>query len=265
MTDAFADTRFLRQTDLDEVGRALTIGEIHFAVSQAWAEIRSGTARGGKAVLSLAEDEFWSAVDFAAFRTDFADERLGWKLSCLYSASSTHAGVKIIGANAFNRRLGLPRSTSTFILFDKYRLRPLAILDETALSAERTGTYASIAADKCLAGNRTASVFLMGSGPVARSVIRSLAYACESRIEQIFIRSRSVENARALAIALSGETKIPLLCVADNKAMRDCALVITATNAREPIFSDEELAENATTLHLGGDEVPSAYLQRVCE
>ena len=261
--EASHDILLLNARDLEHDDRALTIAEIHLATTNAWDEIRSGTARGGKTVFSLSEDEFWSRPDFAPFKEDFADERLGWKLSSLYGVNSRYGGVKIIGANAFNRRLGLPRSTSTFILFDKYTLRPIAILDETALSADRTGTYASIVAEKCLRRQATASVFLLGSGPVARSVIRSLTYSCETRIEQIFIRSRRIESARALAIGLSTETKIPLLCVEDNRAMRDCALVITATNARAPVFSDEELAEDATTLHLGGDEAPADYLRRV--
>ncbi|MBB3594809.1 alanine dehydrogenase [Rhizobium sp. BK529] len=256
------DILLLDAKDLEQGDRALTIGEIHLATTNAWDEIRSGTARGGKAVFSLSEEEFWSRPDFAPFKGDFADERLGWKLSSLYGINSTYGGVKVIGANAFNRRLGLPRSTSTFILFDKYTLRPIAILDETALSAERTGTYASIVAERCLRRRATVSVFLLGSGPVARSVIRSLTYSCQTRVEQIFIRSRRIENARALAIALSGETTIPLRCVEDNNAMRDCALVVTATNARGPVFGDEELAEDATTLHLGGDEAPADYLRR---
>jgi alanine dehydrogenase len=40
-------------------------------------------------------------------------------------------------------------------------------------------------------------------------------------------------------------------------------LVVTASNAREPVFADEDLAPEATTLHLGGNEVPETYLQRV--
>lgn len=263
MTDALSGIAFLTRSDLATRGCALTTKDVHEAVARAWAEIRSGAARGGKAVLSLPEDEFWSVPDFTAFKPDFAEERLGWKLSSLYSVSSTHGGVKIIGANAFNRSLGLPRSTSTFILLDKFTLRPIAILDETALSADRTGTYASLVAEACLARGTASCVYLVGAGPVAQSVIRSLAFSCADRIEQIFVRARRLENARALAIALSGEVKIPLVPVDDNRTMRCCSLVVTASNAREPVFADEDLAQEATTLHLGGNEAPDDYLKRV--
>lgn len=263
MTDASGEVGFLKKAELSMIGCALTVREVHEAVAAAWAEIRSGAARGGKAVLSLSEDEFWAVPDYTAFKPDFAEERLGWKLSSLYSVSSTHGGVKIIGANAFNRSLGFPRSTSTFILLDKFTLRPVAILDETALSADRTGTYASLVADKCLHRQGTASVFLVGAGPVARSVIRSLAFSHGNGIEQIFIRSRRLESARALAIALADEVRIPLVPVCDNRDMRNCSLVITASNAREPVFDDEDLAREATTLHLGGNEAPETYLRRV--
>jgi alanine dehydrogenase len=79
----------------------------------------------------------------------------------------------------------------------------------------------------------------------------------------VFIRSRRLESARALAIALADEVSIPLVPVCDNRDMRNCSLVITASNAREPVFDDEDLARAATTLHLGGNEAPETYLQRV--
>ena len=75
--DATANITYLKAADLEAAQQALTMEEIHQAVSRAWTEIRSGQARGGKAVLSLGEEEFWSTPDFAAFREEFADERLG--------------------------------------------------------------------------------------------------------------------------------------------------------------------------------------------
>lgn len=249
--------------ELRRLGAELTIAETHTAVESAWRDIRVGAAIGGKAVLSLPEDQFWSLPEFEAERESFASERLGWKLSSLYSVNPRFGGVKIIGANAFNRRRGLPRSTSTYLLLEKTTLRPVAIFDGTSLSAARTGTYASLVLETFVETPMKISVFLFGAGPVARSVIDCLSLTGGERIERIFIRSRFPESAARLADSASSSTRIALVPVEDNAALADCALVVTATNAREPIFQDHELAKDAATLHLGGDEIPDPYLKRV--
>ncbi|TBZ41303.1 ornithine cyclodeaminase [Rhizobium leguminosarum] len=256
------NVRFLTREELRSAGAELTIAEIHAATDTAWSDIKNGTAFGGKAVLSLPEEEFWQRESVAPFRRDFVDERLGWKLSSLYCVNATYGGVKIIGANAFNRHLGLPRSTSTILLLEKRTLRPLAIFDGTAISALRTGTYASRVVQLFVRGKRPISGFLFGSGPVARSVIECLNFSNSGLIGEIFIRSRSVQGVEKLISDLTDQTSFRLHAVSDNKRMKECAVVITATNARQPLFEDEELDTGAVTLHLGGDEVPETYLQR---
>lgn len=248
--------------ELRRLDAVLTVSETHDAVDDAWRDIRSGSAIGGKAVLSLCEDDFWAMPEFEAERESFASERLGWKLSSLYSVNPRFGGVKIIGANAFNRRRGLPRSTSTYLLLDKTTLRPVAIFDGTALSAARTGTYASLVLETFVETPMKISVFLFGAGPVARSVIDCLSFTGSERIERIFVRSRFPENATQLADAAASSTPIALVPVEDNASLADCAFVITATNSRDPVFGDHELARDAATLHLGGDEIPEAYLKR---
>lgn len=253
---------FVTAEELRRHGAELTIAETHQAVEAAWQDIRSGAAMGGKAVLSLPEAEFWSQPDFIGYRESFASERLGWKLSSLYSVNPRFGGVKIIGANAFNRRRGLPRSTSTYLLLEKTTLRPIAIFDGTGLSAARTGTYASLILDTFVETPMKISVFLFGTGPVARSVIDCLSLTGAERIERIFIRSRLPENAIRFVDATAPSTPITLIPAEDNASLAECAFVITATNAREPVFEDHELARDVATLHLGGDEVPGAYLKR---
>ncbi|WP_065376457.1 ornithine cyclodeaminase [Ensifer adhaerens] len=248
--------------ELRRLGAELSVAETHEAVEAAWRDIRRGSSIGGKAVLSLPEDEFWAMPEFMGKRESFAAERLGWKLSSLYSVNPRFGGVKIIGANAYNRRRGLPRSTSTYLLLDKTTLRPVAIFDGTALSAARTGTYASLVLETFVETPMKISVFLFGAGPVARSAIDCLSLTATEHIERIFIRSRFPESAARLAEAAASSTQIALVPVADNAALVECAFVVTATNAREPIFEDHELARDAATLHLGGDEIPEAYLKR---
>jgi ornithine cyclodeaminase/alanine dehydrogenase-like protein (mu-crystallin family) len=170
--------------------------------------------------------------------------------------------VKVIGANAFNRRLGLPRSTSTIVLLEKMTMRPVAVLDGTAISARRTGTYASTVFERCFGEGGEVSVFIFGAGPIARDVILCLDHVGSDRIREICVRSRTYEGAASMVAHTQPQTTIPLIPVADNSRLCDCAFVVTASNARQPVFEDGELAADAVTLHLGGDEVPQAYLQR---
>jgi alanine dehydrogenase len=250
------------QEDLRSFDAVLTVGELHAAVENAWRDIRRGTAFGGKAVLSLPEDEFWRLPEFSGLREEFAEERLGWKLSSLFSVNARVGAVKVIGANAYNRRLGLPRSTSTILLLDKLTLHPRAILDGTGMSAARTGTYASLVLKHCYRASAPAALFLYGAGPVARSVIECISHSSAHNVEQIFLRSRTTESARRLAGEMANKSRVPISVVADNLKLRDCSVVITATNARQPLFEEKDLADDVVSLHLGGDEVPEGYLQR---
>ena len=253
---------FVGLNDIAGMKAELTLAELHDAMDLAWADIRAGRAFGGKAVLSLPEEDFWQRSEFSAFRTDFAEQRLGWKLSSLYSVNTEFAAVKIIGANAFNRTQGLARSTSTILLLDKLTMRPLVVLDGTAISASRTGTYASTVFERCLAHDRTISVFLFGAGPIAQAVIACLNHVGSGRIRELFVRSRGLSGAIAMAQELQPRTAIRLIPVETNARLRDCTFAITASNARQPVFKDDELCPDAVTLHLGGDEVPESYLIR---
>lgn len=113
------EVSFLSAQHLSAVGADLTTAELLEAMGNAWSDIRAGSSFGGKAVLSLPEDAFWASGAKLPFKTQYMNERLGWKLSCLYSVNDHYGGVKVIGANAFNRNLGLPRSTSTILLLEK--------------------------------------------------------------------------------------------------------------------------------------------------
>ncbi len=257
------DVKFLDCEEISAAGADLTTQELLEATDAAWRDIRSGIAFGGKSVLSLPEENFWQVESIAPFRSQFKNERLGWKLSCLYSVNDRFGGVKIIGANAFNRNLGLPRSTSTILLLEKRTLRLLTVLEGTSLSARRTGSYATTVFDMFSAASDRQSVFLFGTGPISRSVIECLDYRLRDRIDEIVVRGRSQEGMDAFLSEVRDRTTIPINPASDSSRLRSCRFVITATNSRSPLFEDGDLHPNAITLHLGGDEAPEQYLQRV--
>lgn len=258
-----AEPLMLNEAMIAQSGSSLSVGEVHDVLDQAWADIRAGRAIGGKSVLSLPEEVFFDEAGYGRRPAGFAGERLGWKLSCLYGVNPRFAGVKVIGANAFNRIHGLARSRSTYILMEKFSMQPVAIIDATGLSAARTGAYASLVHRLCLMSRDRIDVFLFGAGPIASAILTSLSHSAAGRIARVHVRARRLESAKALQASLSSLLPFEITAVEDNRFLADADFVITATNSDRPVFADDELRHDACLLHLGGDEVPVETLRRV--
>lgn len=257
------DLEFFSVKDMERHGVILEAGALHKIAAEAWADIRSGRSYGLKSVLLPLESELWARPELSRYRTEFDGERVGWKLSALSSVGPDYAAVKIVGANALNRHLGRPRSTSTIALFDKVTLAPICLMDGTEISAARTATYATTIVERFLPGRSDLCAFVFGAGPIAERIILGLGIFDGDTFSKVFIRSRSVDTAVQLAAKLSARVTFPLVAVDDNAELRSCDLVITASNAKQPVFEDAEANPQAVTLHLGGDETPPQYIQRV--
>ncbi|MBP1852815.1 ornithine cyclodeaminase [Rhizobium halophytocola] len=256
------DYALISAQQLTDLQAHLDLRELHQVMKEAWIAIRSGQSIGGKAVLSLDGVDSWGASDQIGLHP-LDGERLGWKLSCLYSVNERHGGVKVVGANAVNRAHGVARSCSTYLLLDKFSLRPVAILEASQLSAARTGTYASEVLRRFRRSERRLSVFIFGAGPVAQATIQSLDHVMHDSLTAVFVRSRSLETAKLVSHDLSGKLGLPIEAVEDNAMLARCEMVVTATNAAAPVFAEGQLHPGALTLHLGGDEVPETYLRRM--
>jgi alanine dehydrogenase len=231
------------------------------AVRQALLDLDTGHAAGAKATVTPRDEDIRDFVDPERSGFDLASEDLDWKLSALVSVNRRHGAVKIVGANAYNRCLGLPRSRSTILLFDKLTMLPLAMMDGTDISAVRTGAYASVVADLFYAPRGAGLVAIIGAGRVAEAVIRCLDASHAGRIGRIALISRHHASAAALVERLRGSVGIELDAPRDRKALGEADLIITATTARAPVVAADELPPGTTTLLLGGDELPESYIE----
>lgn len=249
----------ISSADLVRSGVELDPRALHDRAAQMWRDIGSAQSTGKKSVLLPPESAFWAFSQHRALREHFERERLGWKLSTLTAANSKLASVKIVGANAANRFLGYPRSCSTILLLDALTMRPVCLLDGTDISAARTATYATLIGKAILSTRASASVFLFGGGPVARSICLALDAVLGPRLENLWVRTRSLATAQAFTASL-GPIGSTIIAVADNAYLREADLIITASNAKFPPFEDFEIERNATVLHLGGDETPSEFI-----
>ena len=242
----------------------LTQSDVGDLVRDALEAISTGLAYGAKIALQPDPAELPRLTGEAVSMLDLREQRLNWKLSALVSINEKYGAVKIVGSNAYNRNLGLPRSRSTILLFDKLTMLPVMVLDGTEISAARTGAYASIVAEHFPPDQETFSVFLFGAGKVAERVILDLAIRHGHRIERIYVKSHSSEGAEKLAARFS---RLPFKVIPSPHAseLGTCAFVITASNAGKPLFDVSQLADEAVVLHLGGLESPDNFIRRALE
>jgi alanine dehydrogenase len=238
---------------------SISCREIGLLVREALLSFRDGSAYSCKSVLSPAPDELPSLISAMAQALPAPGERLNWKLSTLIALNQKHGVVKIVGSNAYNRRLRQPRSQSTLILFDKLSMQPICIMDGTQISAARTGAYASMVAETYRAHVDGLRVFVFGTGAVATCAIADLMAHRGDQLDRIYVAARTDQSVTALVETFSG-TPHPVIagCPGD---LATCHLVITATNAAAPLFHMEDLADDAVVLHLGGDETPPEWIR----
>ncbi|WJS05492.1 ornithine cyclodeaminase [Roseibium aggregatum] len=246
------------------VGEKLTQAVVGDLVRNALQALCKGEAYGSKVALQPDHSELTRLTGQLDERLGLEEQRLNWKLSALVSFNEVYGAVKIVGSNAYNRTLGLPRSRSTILLFDKLTMLPVIVLDGTEISAARTGAYASIVADHFLPDYQTFRVFLFGAGKVAERAILDLAVRHGERIERIYVKTRSGESAAKLAAQFA---HLPFKIVASAEAaeLKTCNLVITASNAAKPLFDADQLSHDVVVLHLGGLETPDRFIRRALE
>ncbi|GKT19944.1 hypothetical protein AVHY2522_24325 [Acidovorax sp. SUPP2522] len=234
-------------------------------VRRALLALAEGTAKGAKAVLQPDDSEIISLIGHETLDARFRDERLNWKLNALISTNAAYGAVKIVGSNAYNRTLGLPRSRSTILLYDKLTMQPLSIMDGTQISARRTGAYASVVVDITLQHKDRLTVFLYGTGPIAATIIDDLHAHHGHRIDKIFVKSRSIETAASFAKCAEQRTRLPIEAVVSDDQLANADLVITASNARNPLFNAGSLSDDIVVLNLGGDETPAEFIRHSLE
>ncbi|MCJ8521144.1 alanine dehydrogenase [Pseudorhizobium tarimense] len=232
---------------------------LHRVARRAFDDIAAGTAYGLKSTISISADELPELKTLK--RTSQLPERLGWKLSCLSSVNKTYGGVKIVGANALNRRIGLARSSSTILLLDKLTMTPLCAMDATDISAARTASYATFVIDRFFQGRERISIFLFGAGPIAERIILAIEDWGAHLVNALTVQSRTRTSAADLVARLRPRISFELTAADGAEALAQSDLIITATNAKSPVFEATNVRD-ALVLHLGGDETPGGYLQQ---
>ena len=235
MTERFIDAETIRAS--------VTFESLVEPVSQAFAESSAGLADNGMVVM------------YPAQRRELGD---------VYVKTGTLAGhdvyiVKVSPWLRLNAERGQPQGGFVAV-FDIATGRTLALLhDEHYLSDIRTAAAGAVAA-RVLAPSDVATVAVLGSG--VQAFWQPMALYRERPFTELLIWARSEEKAAALKTRL-GE-KLPDVDIrfspSIERTVRDADVLITATQAREPLVKGEWLSEGTHVTAVGADDATKCEL-----
>ena len=159
-------------------------------------------------------------------------------------------GSKLVTVAPGNRDRGLPSIHALVVLLDPVTGVPRGVLDGEWLTALRTGAGSGVATD--LLARPDASVLgIVGAGAQARAQIE--AVAAVRPIREVRIHSRTGASAERLAAALGGDREWDVRAVPTAaEATRGAHVVVTATDAREPVVDAGALEDDVHINAVGG-------------
>ena len=157
----------------------------------------------------------------------------------------------------FPANTAAPTHQAVIVAFDPENGTPLALLDGTAITAQRTAA-ASALATQLLAREDAAVLAIVGTGVQAEAHARYLVRVRKFRE----VRVAGRDPARVLAFA----ARIGAVAAPDiESAVRGADVICAATHAREPVVRRAFLKEgahlNSVGLHAEGSELEAAVLR----
>jgi len=184
-------------------------------------------------------------------------------LLAMPAATKTAAAVKVVSVVPSNASRNLPVTIGAMLLSDGTTGAPLAILNSSALTAQRTGAVGSLGV-KYLTPTNIHSVGIVGCGTQAAW---QAIYACAVRpIEEIFVYSRSTSSLERFAEVVNRHARGVKItaCRSTHELLERTTLIVTATTSSEPVIPDEpSLLENKHFISVGSfrptmQELPSS-------
>ncbi|MGI9205781.1 MAG: ornithine cyclodeaminase family protein [Woeseiaceae bacterium] len=154
------------------------------------------------------------------------------------SWSERHIGVKIVSVFPDNAKTGIPAVAGSYLLMDATTGVPVAMLDGTELTLQRTAA-ASALASTYLSRENSSRLLMVGTGNLAPHLIES--HAAVRPITEALIWGRRPEAAKALADKISEKTYKVTVTNDLETAVRSADIVSCATLSNEPLILGEWL------------------------
>jgi ornithine cyclodeaminase len=171
-------------------------------------------------------------------------------------------GTKVVAVAPGNRTRGLPTIHAAMMLVDVATGRPTALLEGRHLTALRTGAASGLATD-LLARPEASVLAVIGAGAQARSQVA--AVRAVRPLTEVRVVSRTRASAERLARQLSGVGVH--VCDDATTAVRGADIVVTATDSRDPVLADADIAAGTHINAIGSytpamRELPASLLAR---
>jgi ornithine cyclodeaminase len=150
---------------------------------------------------------------------------------------------------------GIDAHQGGVLLYDGETGELTAVVDGAALTAIRTAAVTAVAT-RALARPGSRDLAVLGAGSQARAHIAAIADTLT--LERVRVMSRTFAHAQALAEELSSAHPFPIEAVTSvADAVRGADIVVTVSNAREPILEAAQL-EPGMHVNLVGSSVAAA-------
>ncbi|MDQ2053913.1 ornithine cyclodeaminase family protein [Halobellus sp. H-GB7] len=154
-----------------------------------------------------------------------------------------------MGGYMYTAGFGAEDAWFTTPIFDPESGEPLALLDGASMNPFKTGATGAVAADE-LAREDARSAAIIGSGAQARGQLRALATVRD--LETVWVYSPTKEHREAFAGEMDRRLDGSVAAVASAAAAVEGAdIVVTATNASEPVFDGDALEEGTHVTAMG--------------
>ncbi len=166
-----------------------------------------------------------------------------------YYAPSAAAGLKWAGGYAGNPSKGLPYMLALIVLQDPETGLPLAVMDGAKITAMKTGATAALCASE-FANPGQNTLALIGAGTQGISCAVGVARAVS--LAEIRVYDKVQSSAKRAAARLSREEGVPAnACASVQEAVRGSSIIVTATQADEPLVKNEWISPGATAISFG--------------
>ncbi len=149
----------------------------------------------------------------------------------------------VMGGYTYGAGFGAGDAWFVTPLFDAESGEPLAVLDGASMNPFKTGAAGAVGVDE-LAREDARTVGIIGSGPQARGQLRAVDTVRD--IDRVRVFSPTRENREAFAEEMGDVLESEVEAVeGSEQAVEGADIVVTATNAAEPVF-DGDLLEPGT-------------------
>jgi len=164
-----------------------------------------------------------------------------------YSAILPDTGA--MGGYTYSAGFGAEDAWFVTPLFDAESGEPLAILDGARMNPFKTGATGAVGVD-ALAREDASTMAVIGSGAQARGQLKATATVRD--LETVWVYSPTKAHREEFAASANDALDASVAAVASSAAaVEDADIVVTATNASEPVFDGETLEDGAHVTAMG--------------